>query len=272
MNDTDTVTPAFPAPVVQPEAPPHPLVLVELAIERGLDPDKLGKLIELAERMDDREAQADYQQAMRRAQEKMPTVVRDADNKQTGSRYARFETVLHVCKPVWTGEGFSLAFSEADCPVAHHKRTVLTVMHDAGHRETSSIDLPLDGVGPKGNAIAGMNAVQAAMSTGTYAQRALVCRVFNITVANQDVDGNSPSKGCISRAQVAQINTLIDELADLGAPLSLPRMLAWQAEATALAIESLDDLPVEQFSEVMRELGYRIVDAKDKNKQKGVRR
>jgi hypothetical protein len=34
-----------------------------------------------------------------------------------------------------------------------------------------------------------MNRVQAAISTGTYAQRYLTCRIFNITIAETDRDG-----------------------------------------------------------------------------------
>jgi hypothetical protein len=54
------------------------------------------------------------------------------------------------------------------------------------------LDLPIDGVGAKGNAIGAMNPVQGCISTGTYGQRVLTCRAFNITVADTDMDGQAP--------------------------------------------------------------------------------
>ena len=44
-----------------------------------------------------------------------------------------------------------------------------------------------------GNAIGSMNRVQAAVSTGSYAQRYLFARIFNLVIADTDLDGRPPA-------------------------------------------------------------------------------
>jgi hypothetical protein len=97
----------------------------------------------------------------------------------------------HTAKPIYASHGFSLSFSEADCPHPNWHRHVCLVRHVDGYSETHFLDLPADGIGGKGNAIAGMNPVQGAISSGSYAQRILTARVFDITIADTDLDGAS---------------------------------------------------------------------------------
>lgn len=167
----------------------NPLQLIERAVERGLDTEQLKALVDLQERWNANRAREEFAAAMNTCQQELPLIVKDANNAQTKSAYVRMETVQHLAKPVISKHGFSLSFGESDCPTADMKRTICDVRHSAGHCEQYHLDLPLDGVGAKGNAIGAMNRVQAAVSTGTYAQRYLTCRIFNITIAETDRDG-----------------------------------------------------------------------------------
>jgi hypothetical protein len=70
--------------------------------------------------------------------------------------------------------------------------------------------LPTDGVGPKGNPIGGMNAVQAACSTTQYGMRRLTCMVWNLTIAGQDDDGNRGGTQTITEEQITTLREWIE--------------------------------------------------------------
>ncbi|MEM1271792.1 MAG: ERF family protein [Bacteroidota bacterium] len=222
-----------------------PMTLIAAAIEHGADPDRLENLLALQERWGANQAEKAYAAAMHAAQQEMPTVVRDAENSQTRSKYALLESVQKQCKPIYEKHGLSLSFGEADCEAANHKRTTCDVRHVDGACHSYHLDLPIDGVGPKGNAIGGMNAVQGAISTTSYAQRRLVCMIFNVTIAGDDDDGASASPS-ITGEQVAILNGLLDRIHPDDKELDNVLRFA--------KVDALDKLPLRLFGTVKRGL------------------
>lgn len=170
----------------------NPLMLIERAIDKGMDPAQLKALVDLQEQWTAYQAKAAYARAMTDAQEEMPLIVRDAQNTHTQSRYARLETITHWAKPVYTKHGFALSFSEAESPKPNMKRVVCKVSHRDGHSESHWVELPIDGTGAKGGK-SSMNEVQGCISTNSYGHRVLTCNVFNITIADTDLDGQAPN-------------------------------------------------------------------------------
>ncbi len=167
-----------------PGDPMTPLALIRQAVELGLGPEQLKALVDLQEQVRASRARELFAAAMTACQAELPNVVRDAENTHTKKLYASLEVVQRVAKPVTLKHGFALSFSEADCQTPNFKRTVCKVRHSAGHSEDHFLDLPVDKSGS-------MNAVQGAVSTGSYGQRVLTCRIFNITIAETDRDGRA---------------------------------------------------------------------------------
>lgn len=205
----------------------NPLILLQQAVEKGMDPGQLKALVDLQEQWRAARAKEAFAAAMNAVQIEMPCIVRDAHNEQTKSRYARMETVTHQAKACYTSHGFSLSFSEEESSIEKFKRIVCLVRHVEGHSERHWIDLPLDGFSAKGNPIGAMNPVQAAISTGTYGQRVLTCRVFNITIADSDLDGQAPNPAADGSAPKApprggHAGPTAEQLREL--------VLAWQAK------------------------------------------
>ena len=234
-------------------AEPTPMQLLQSALDQGVDTDKLRELLDLQERWERREAEKAFAVAMHEAQRDMPTVVTDATNTHTKSRYALKETVQKQVKPIYVKHGFSLSFGEDDCHLEGHKRTVCDVTHDLGHTRRYHLDLPVDGIGPKGTSIGGMNAVQGCVSTTSYAQRRLICMIFNLTVAGEDTDGSTTEAtitpdqvATITPDQVARINGLLgkihpdDQAGD--------KLLAWAD------IDRIDQLPQSRFANAVSSL------------------
>jgi hypothetical protein len=179
----------LPARVVQ-QVPPDPLSMIQMAIERGVNPDQLTKLFDLQERYEKNRAKEAFALAMNRAQAEMPVVVKDATNSATNSKYARLEKINSQIKPIYTKHGFSLSFGTEDCPYEHRIRIFADVWHIGGHCQRYQGDYPLDMTGPKGNV--NKTELHAMGSTCSYGRRYLTLQIFNISVANEDNDGNKP--------------------------------------------------------------------------------
>lgn len=211
---------------VPPAAAPadNPLAILHLALQGGADPAKLEKLMDLADRWkSDRAAEA-FATAMNAAQSSMPCVVKDKANSFTSTKYASLENVNSVIRPVYTLNGFSLSYGTEDSKLEGHVRVVCDVAHVGGCTRRYHLDLPMDGAGAKGGS--NKSAAQAMGSSLSYARRYLALMIFNVTVADQDIDGNAADAlDTITEQDCLDIDGLIlDKKIDAG------RFLQWCAD------------------------------------------
>lgn len=169
--------------------PSNPFDLVQMAVEQNVDVDKLERLLDMQKEWQAQEAFRAYAEAMNRCQEEMPVVVKDKKNEQTGSLYARLERVAESIRPVYVKHGFSLDFTEDDSPLEGHRRIICTATHIGGHQKQFRLDSKIDNVGAKGTP--NKTDIQGLGSMCSYLRRYLTLMVFNITVADEDNDGNS---------------------------------------------------------------------------------
>ncbi len=233
---------------------PSEMSWLERIVEKGVtDPDAIAKLIDLKNRQEDRLARSAYQTAMTQCQAEMPTVVRDTKNGRTGKNYAPLETVQFAAKPIYTKHGFSLSFGELETQTPDMVKQYVDVMHRDGHVERHFGFFPVDGKGAKGAEV--MNAIQGHGSTITYGKRYLVCQVFNINVADEDRDGE-PAVQYATGEQITEINTLIEQCADAGKPVTFERFLKW------LSVDNLENLTLEGVAKAITELKRRLAETK----------
>lgn len=215
-------------------------IIERAARDPNVDIDKMQRLMDMREREMARLAQVEFNKAMKDAQAEMPQVVRDADNDQTKSRYARYETISEAIQSIITRHGFSLTFSEGTPAKENHIRVVCDVMHDAGHVKQYHADIPFDNVGMKGNA--NKTNTHAYGSTKSYGKRYLKCDIFDVALKNEDDDGNAAGGQApqerISQEQLQTLRTLIEEtksdiekFCQLGKIEALPDMLARDFES-----------------------------------------
>lgn len=210
-----------------------PARLLELAVQSDADPDKLRQLMDLQERWEAQQSKRAFFAAMQAVQAEAPRIVRDAENTQTRSMYARLESINKRLTPVYTRHGFSLSFGTADSPLDGYVRTVCDVMHSGGHERRYHVDLPPDIAGIKGQN--NKTLVHAAGSTLSYARRYLTLLIFNVALAGEDDDGNGAGGSVgdhITDQQVADLEALVTEV---GADPA--KFLAW------LKVDDLASLP-----------------------------
>lgn len=187
-------------------------VIERMALSQDIDPDRVERFMGMYERMEAQKAQKAFFAAFSAAQQEMPQVVRDAENKQTSSRYAKYETISEAIQPVITKHGFSMTYGEADSPKENHLRITCTLMHYEGHAKDYHADIPIDMYGMKGNP--NKTGTHAYGSTKSYGKRYLKLDIWDVAVKNQDDDGNaagaSVQQDTISEDQVAELLALIE--------------------------------------------------------------
>ncbi|WP_417618786.1 ERF family protein [Oceanisphaera sp.] len=218
------------------EAPRNEATAIIQVIERAamnpdVDIDKMERLLQMQERILNRNAEQEFNQAMARAQTDMRPVVRDAANEQTRSRYARLETIDRQVRPVYTNCGFSLSFGTDDCPIESHIRITCDVSHTGGHTKNYKVDMPLDMTGMKGNQ--NKTATHAHGSTMSYGRRYLTLLIFNIAMAHEDDDGQAAIEHrSVTPFQMGQISQVLGQCSEatqtwfgetFGAPSNVPR-------------------------------------------------
>lgn len=241
----------YPAPAKQ---PPTPLAIIaQFGADPNFDIAKLQSMVDLHERLDRRTAEIAYNEAMAACQAEIPAILKEGFNQHTQTSFAQLGPLIRKIKPVITKHGFSLSFYEGDTPKAGMIRCCCDIMHARGHTKTKWMDLPVDGIGAKGNA-SSMNPVQGVGSTHSYAQRYLTCDIFFIERAD-DIDGNEPQDdSLISPEQIEILNTLI---VDSRTPPK--KFMDW------LQIDSLDKLRVINYEKAKQALDRNLRQYQEKN-------
>jgi hypothetical protein len=178
-----------------------------LALDPRCDMEKLERLMALQERMEAKTALESFNASFAEMQCAMPSVEKRTENTHTKKMYADLDDINYAVRPVMAKFGFGVSFKI----VNHEKGVSVTgiLMHKAGHREETTMLLPLD-VG------AGRSAVQSVGSTTTYGKRYVMCALLNITSGDDnDNDGYVDEVAqLVTPAQAKQVQTLLDKCSE----------------------------------------------------------
>jgi hypothetical protein len=198
----------LPAPVSETSAVLH--MIERAARDPAVDINKLQQLMEMRERIEARQAEADFDKALTAAQAGMGRVRTDSNNPQTRSRYASYGALDAAMRQVYTTNGFALSFNTEN-PAPEVVRVICRVSHQRGHSRTYQIDMPADGKGAKGGDV--MTKTHATGSAVSYGMRYLLKMIFNIAVSDRDDDGNGAGGKLkvITQDQADQIRELLEE-------------------------------------------------------------
>jgi hypothetical protein len=186
--------------VVTRESVPEPVssanaliaVIERAASNPDIDVEKMERLLAMQERIMTQNAKVAFNESMRLAQTEMPKIKRNKENKETHSKYADLEAVTDAAVPIYTKHGFSLSYGTADCPIPGHYRVTALCAHVAGFERQYQADVPIDNTGPKGTQNKTMT--HGFGSTMSYGRRYMICLICNITLTNEDTDGNRPGQ------------------------------------------------------------------------------
>uniref|UniRef100_A0A6M3L7K1 Putative Erf family protein n=1 Tax=viral metagenome TaxID=1070528 RepID=A0A6M3L7K1_9ZZZZ len=222
--------------IIEVKAEATPSDMIRMAIDKGADLEKLEKLLALKERWEANEARKVFTASFAMVQKEILAVIKTKVNPQTHSKYAPLEGIIEGAKPIYTKEGFSVIFYEGKPDVPEAVRVCADVLHKFGHKETYYYDVPLDGLGIKGNA--NMTKIHGKSSSVSYGRRYLMCMIWNI--ATEDDDGNAASVEYIDEAQKSSITDWITEK-----KVDTKKLCAF------FSIESIEKLPKTKFQQAI---------------------
>lgn len=201
-------------------------VIERIASSPDADVGKLERMLDMQERVMNREAETAFNAAMAEMQSELPVIRKS--KKAHNTSYAPFEHINEAVKPIMQKHGFAMSF-RTDVRESHLIVTGI-LSHRAGHREQTSLPLPFDTSGSKNN-------VQAVGSSVSYGKRYVMSAMLNITTADEDDDGVGAGSGLATDEQLANMEALIDEVnADRGRFMK------------ALGVETLDRLTEAKFT------------------------
>jgi hypothetical protein len=245
MSDTNEVAVAAADPFIE---------LVErLATNKDVDPDKLQKIVDIQMQVFDRNAETEFNASMSRVQSALPTVLHNAQNKNTSSTYANLDSISKAIKPVYTKEGFSTSFTQASAKTEGHIGIEGFLRHKDGFKVKYWLELPIDATGIAGKV--NKTALHAAGSTFTYGRRYLVCLMFDIATGD-DTDG--VTKQDYERLSPLQLSILTDKFKKLSVEEQI-QFLKWSFNKRELSgDEKLPELSTEYFKDYDRNLDKKI--------------
>lgn len=217
--------------------------LISMIARASADPnvsiDKMERLFAMHKEMAAEKRKTEYQAAMALAQAEIGPVVKDRKNEHTKSMYATLEAVDAAIRPIYTAHGFSLSF---DAPDVTEKGLLIScdVLHSSGHSEHKTLLGALDTVGPSGTR--NKTDIQGLGSTVSYLRRYLTCMVFNVTVKNEDKDGNKTAQ-TINAAQYVELTEKLELVK--GDP---------EKFAELFRVQSLTEIPASRFDDAIRKI------------------
>jgi hypothetical protein len=183
------------------------LALIErMAVNKDVDADKMGKLLDLQVKVMDRQAEMDFNQAFARLVPKLPRIKKDGSVEYKGKeafKFATYENIDEIIRPFLLEEGFSLSFTTEPLAsgglIGHGK-----LMHVGGHSVKASMPAPVDTSG-------GKNAIQGMASTFSYLKRYLTIMLLNLVFEGSDDDGNRGGMVFIDDKSIKTIDDLLEE-------------------------------------------------------------
>lgn len=182
-------------------------VIERAASNPAVDIDKMERLLQMQERILERNAKIAFNSAFAEMQAELPVITEKGEikvNGQVRSKYARFEDINEICRPILHKHGFSVNFKVQTSAAETTVRAILR--HKDGHEEAGDpITLKADTSGAK-------NDVQSIGSSVSYAKRYAMQAALNITSRGEDDDGKAA--GGMSPKQKADFEAAIEALVD----------------------------------------------------------
>lgn len=195
--------------------------------------DTLERLLQMQERVLEREARSAYSRDFAAMQADMPTI-KERGKGHNDITYALWEDVNEAIRPVLSKHGFGLSFKTSQSDKLITITAILS--HREGHSEETTQSFPHDNSGNK-------VAIQAVGSSMTYGKRYTAGALLNITSGEKDNDGATVVEP-ITEDQVLQLRDLIETLS-VNEPAFIKYLNSQIKNAT---IEKLSDIPAGDFA------------------------
>lgn len=184
-----------------PSQPDNMLAIIHAATQNdGIDPEKLGKLLDVQERWEANEARKGFTQSLTAFQSECPII--EKLDMAHGKPYARMDRIWRTIRPLMKKHGLSVIWTEAvidkdTCTMSGY------LSHVMGHQIPIKRQMAVPGM------IKGTNEAQRDGSASTYCRRYATCDVLGVITGDDD-DGNAGASEYISEDQANKLEELIE--------------------------------------------------------------
>lgn len=213
-------------------------MIERVAINPDADIEKMERLMAMAERVQNREAEVAFNTDFALMQSDLPEIDKDGQIKVGGevrSSYARLEDINEAIKPVLRQYGFAISFR---VNTDSNKIEVVAVLsHRRGHSISTTMVLPPDKSGSKYD-------IQALGSSVSYGRRYTLCSLLNISAHGEDDNGEAAGKS------KAKVKAITDRQASMLLDI-LPTEKSIKSLAERFSVSDLRDLPVSVYDEAL---------------------
>lgn len=182
--------------------------LLAIVQRTDIDPERLEKFLDLQIKMENRQAERSFNEALALFQGECPIIRRtkktdftSKSGNQTKYDYSPLDEIIHVIKPLLNKHGLSYSFDVQEKEA--HSILLTRIRHSGGHSEVYTLEFE------SMHDDARMNNSQRRKSALTYVKRAGIENALGIVTAGEDDDAKRAIDNPISQDQIDQINDLI---------------------------------------------------------------
>jgi hypothetical protein len=187
-------------------------ILSNAVLSGNISVDVIERLTKLQREQVEYQAMVEFNEAMHRCQLKMQPIRAEVDGDK--GKYANYAQIDRVMRPIYTSEGISLSFSDAE-PLGDGWLRLVCYVARGGYVREYRKDMPLVTTGAKGNAV--MTPIHAQGSSDQYAKRYLISDIFNIAIdKSKDDDGRAAGGGELDQRTRADLFDAIEAAQTVG--------------------------------------------------------
>ncbi len=226
--------------MLRPETPATvtPMHMLQAAMDRGADLDKLQQLMDLQQRWEASEARKAFVGAMTVFKANPPDIIKTKLVSYGNTSY-KHATLADVCAAAIQGLAQVGISHRWDVDQSDRITVTCVLTHELGHSERVSMTAPADTSGQK-------NPIQAIASAVSYLQRYTLLSITGLAARDQDDDGQGADVATITGAQAADLTALAEEVG-----LNIDKLLAW------LKVERVEDLAAVHYQKAIAALESR---------------
>lgn len=240
MGELQKMEPVAP---VETQAPPLVRLIERVVMDPSVSVEKLAAMLEMQERIRDREAKAAFDNAVADAKAKIPPILKGGKVDYTNNKgqrvqfkHERLGDIANVVDPILSEHGLSYRYRSERKDGRLFVTCILA--HRAGYSEETTLDGPPDQSGSK-------NDYQAVGSAATYLQRYTLKLALGLAAAHDD-DAAGITPEAPKPVTPAQIAKLREELA--AANIAETKLLR------RFSVEALDDLSALQIADALESI------------------
>lgn len=230
-----------------------PAKIILEAISKGMDLEKLEKLMKLQERWETNEAKKAYTEAMAQFKINAPKIDKDQHVKfetSKGTTEYKHASLWNVTEKINTALAeHGLSASWITVQDERGITVTCTITHSMGHSECTSLTAAPDVSGSK-------NPIQAIGSTISYLERYTILALTGLATQDMDTDGRIEEVQYISEDQLSKIKDYVDNY-----EVNVPKFLLY------MEAESLEKIETRNYNKAIAALEAKR-NAKEKEKEK----